>query len=281
MSNFDVRAVLALPPMPERQRLVLIALATVSPEADGWRQIGGKLLAGIANLHPDTVKKARPELVKAGLLDYEPGDGRGHYSRYRLNVPGTEDREGGANSSPPLEWEGGVNSSPPLRSGKGGVNSSPSSSRKGGSATPERGGRPPEKGGDGQLADLRERDHCPKDSALGPSVLGAHSSPRDPHRSPRATIRGNQLLTEHLAACRNRPPRDVIQRTGEKIESLVADEGGFTDDQIRAGLARMRGKNLGPSLLPDLVYEAINTPSPAGNGHRQVSYADEEYASGF
>jgi hypothetical protein len=142
VSNYDVRAVLALPPMPERQRLVLIALATVTPEADGWRHIGGKLLAGIANLHPDTVKKARPELIKAGLLDYEAGDGRGHYSRYRLNVPGTGDREGGSVSHT-------------LWSGKGRSIAHPlCGPRKAGSiAHPlraERGGRQPRKGGVGR-----------------------------------------------------------------------------------------------------------------------------------
>jgi hypothetical protein len=285
VSNYDVRAVLALQPMPERQLRVLIALATVTPETDGWRSIGAKLLAEIASLHQDTVKKAQPELVKAGLLDYEPGNGKGHYSRYRLNLPSAEDSKGGVDSSPPLPEKGRVSSSPPLSVEKGRVDSSPPSAVKGGSAPLERGGRPSDKGGDGQLADLHERDHCPKDSVLGRSVLGERSFQRDAPRSPRATIRGNKLLAEHLTSCRHRPPRDVIQRTGEKIEALVADEAGFTDDQIRAGLERMRAKNLGPWLLPDLVYEAINAPRAAGNGQRSVGrhvrYADEEYASGF
>jgi hypothetical protein len=77
----------------------------------------------------------------------------------------------------------------------------------------------------------------------------------------------------------------VIQRTSEKIEALLTDEASFTDDQIRAGLERMRAKNLGPWLLPDLVHEAINGSGVGGNGRRPVgrpvSYTDKEYASGF
>jgi hypothetical protein len=284
VSNYDVQAVLALPHMPERQLRVLIALATVTPEADGWRKIGGKLLAEKANLHPDTVKTARHELVEAGLLDYEPGNGRRHFSRYRLTVTGTEDFKGGADSSPPSAEKGGVNSSPPSAE-KGGADSSPPSGVKGGSDTRERGGRTAEKGGGGQLADLRRRDHCSKDFDLKTSDLEERAFAPGPQTSPRTTTRGTELLAEHVAACRPKPPRDVIQLTGKKIDALIADETAITDGQIRAGLERMRAKNLGPRLLPELVYEAMNASGPDRNGHRpvgrRVNFADEDYASGF
>lgn len=105
--------------------------------------------------------------------------------------------------------------------------------------------------------------------------------------APPPTILGNQLLNEHLAACQRRPPRDVIQRTGDKIDALL-DEG-IDSEEIRAGLELMRSRpRTGPGLLPDLVHEARAEPSPqqtakryaAGSGSQlppRDSYDPEDY----
>lgn len=79
------------------------------------------------------------------------------------------------------------------------------------------------------------------------------------------TLLGNQLLDEHLAACRQAPPREVKQRTGAKIDALL-DEG-IDPDEIRAGLRLMRSRpRTGPGLLPDLVFEA-KTVAAGGPTH--------------
>ncbi|BFV57952.1 hypothetical protein KCMC57_up30560 [Kitasatospora sp. CMC57] len=45
------------------------------------------------------------------------------------------------------------------------------------------------------------------------------------------------------------------------ISSLLAEN--FTEDEIRAGLARYQARPLSPSLLPDMVHEAINAQPAA------------------
>jgi hypothetical protein len=92
---------------------------------------------------------------------------------------------------------------------------------------------------------------------------------------PRSTILGNGLLEEHIQACTRRPPRDVLRRTGDRIDALL-DEG-LEPDEIRAGLTRMRFRNLGPSLLAELVHEAAveagqqGSSNTASRGNRPAS----------
>jgi len=112
-----------------------------------------------------------------------------------------------------------------------------------------------------------------------------HARAREAQR-PSAAERGNRLLQEHIDAHQHRPPRELIRQTASAIKILIADEAAYTDDHIRAGLAKWRDKpHLSYRMLPALVNEAINAPTQAGNGHRpagrQVSFRDEEYASGF
>jgi hypothetical protein len=68
------------------------------------------------------------------------------------------------------------------------------------------------------------------------------------------TVEASQLLDQHLAAYKIKPPRDVIQRTGEKIDSLIAE--GYATDVIREALVKLRAKpNLGPGVLPAFINE--------------------------
>lgn len=115
----------------------------------------------------------------------------------------------------------------------------------------------PNRSGKGSRGDSGGNGHT---DAAAPAT-GARPRLRAVNDAPSPTILGNQLLDEHLAACPRRPPRDVIQRTGDKIDALL-DEG-IDPDEIRAGLELMRSRpRTGPGLLPDLVHEARTEPRP-------------------
>jgi hypothetical protein len=86
MTNFGALAILALPGIPERQLRLLLALETVTRDADSWREIETGVLARKARVSVNTAAKARSELAKAGLIEYRPGTGPGHFGRYRLLV---------------------------------------------------------------------------------------------------------------------------------------------------------------------------------------------------
>lgn len=106
----------------------------------------------------------------------------------------------------------------------------------------------------------------------------SNSSPsekRDARWRPNTTVEGARLLQEHVAACRQRPPKDLLVQTSQKIDTLLAEEH-ITADMVRAGLALLRTKpHLGPGLLPNLVYEAMNAnasplPSTGTDGRAQI-----------
>jgi hypothetical protein len=86
----DRRAVFVYQPKPRPQELIfLIALTTVPCRSDGWRRVRDLRLAGWVTQHIDVAELARvrARLAAAGLIDYQPGPGRGSGS-YRINVPG-------------------------------------------------------------------------------------------------------------------------------------------------------------------------------------------------
>lgn len=92
MTNYGALAILALGRMPERQLRFLIALETITPAADGSRQIGATLLASKAGLSPSTAQRTRAELIKAGRIQYTRGNGRGNLSTYRLKFSTDPDK---------------------------------------------------------------------------------------------------------------------------------------------------------------------------------------------
>ena len=84
-SNYLLRGILAaLPPgvSPERHWRFMIALGTVTPEPDGWRNIGMGLLGEYACLSQPTLRKARDEMTEARHVAYE-ATGRGRHARCR------------------------------------------------------------------------------------------------------------------------------------------------------------------------------------------------------
>ena len=95
-SNRDIRAINALwqaRKITDRQRDLLIGLETFTCGEGGWRKAGADLLAEAAGRSPDTMARARDELMAAGLLDYRRGNGQGNVSVYRITVPGVTDHD--------------------------------------------------------------------------------------------------------------------------------------------------------------------------------------------
>jgi hypothetical protein len=88
MTNYGALAILRALPQnaPARQLRILIAVETFKSDSNGWRRAGQVLLAETANMSISTLKRGRPELIDAKLLEYEHGLGRGALSRYRLNI---------------------------------------------------------------------------------------------------------------------------------------------------------------------------------------------------
>ena len=84
VSNYLIRGVLAAMPRgstPERRWRMLFALLTVTPDAQGWRPIGMKLLGELARLSQPHLRQARDELVRDGWLEFNC-DGKGHGARH-------------------------------------------------------------------------------------------------------------------------------------------------------------------------------------------------------
>lgn len=81
----------------------------------------------------------------------------------------------------------------------------------------------------------------------------------DPYPPPGEDPTG-PLLVEHARAYATPPPPSALTPVRAAIARLVAEH--VPPDRIRAGLTRMRERQLGPTLLPQLVAEA--TPTHGG-----------------
>jgi hypothetical protein len=89
MGNYQFRGILVALPRnaPARHLRLLTALATITADSDGWRHAGVSLLADYAQLSQPTARRARDELLTAGLIKYEKtGQGRGTVCRWQLLV---------------------------------------------------------------------------------------------------------------------------------------------------------------------------------------------------
>lgn len=85
MSNYRVRQVLALGPMPERQLRLLVALATFMSDESREVKVGFKdvLIECTGQTH-NTVRDARNELQEGGRLSYVPGRGVGNLTLWTV-----------------------------------------------------------------------------------------------------------------------------------------------------------------------------------------------------
>ena len=159
MTNYRVRQVLALGVMPDRQLRLLIALATWLPDDTRTVRVGFDTLIRDTGNVRNTVRKARRELEGAGQLSSIAGDGRGLLTLWTvLCLP-----EKGVNASAPLPVKG-VNIADPLLDVKGVNIADPlldplPGGVKGVNPVAERGSSDPEKGGQGQRADLQKPVH--------------------------------------------------------------------------------------------------------------------------
>lgn len=96
-------------------------------------------------------------------------------------------------------------------------------------------------------------------SAPGSRILDPGSLVPTGRTAPAAGISANQLLGEYIAACGERPPRDVIGHLG-RITKKLLDEG-ISPEHVRAGLARFAANPKHPSVLTSMVNEAMNAPA--------------------
>ncbi|WP_139275607.1 hypothetical protein [Mangrovactinospora gilvigrisea] len=126
-------------------------------------------------------------------------------------------------------------------------------------------------------------------SVPGPRIVdqGPHApSERDPRgrvrggAHPRGGVRARSapLLREHLDQLRAAPPDRIRAQLQRAVDQLVAEQ--IPEEFIRAGLQRMRTKQLGARLLPDLVAEAMNPipaapPGPPSGRHRAWSNPED------
>ena len=118
MSNYRVRQVLALGPLPDRQLRLLIALATWLGDENRTCKVGFATLTQDMGTSADTAKRARRDARDAGRITYIPGRGRGNLTSWTVDcLPGK-----------------GVQRGDPFSDGV-----------KGGQPTPEKGGNPPDK----------------------------------------------------------------------------------------------------------------------------------------
>lgn len=83
-----------------------------------------------------------------------------------------------------------------------------------------------------------------------------------------------RLLAEHVQAYTEPPPLSAQSKVKAQIMRLVAER--VSEDRIRAGLSRMRERQLAASLLPQLVAEA----TPIGAAHKP-STTDQRVAAGL
>lgn len=79
-ANHRIRAILRLRhqgTISKRQADLLLALETFISPAGTWGEAGTELIETETGIDPKTIARARGEMVDAGWLDYERGNGRG------------------------------------------------------------------------------------------------------------------------------------------------------------------------------------------------------------
>jgi hypothetical protein len=97
-------------------------------------------------------------------------------------------------------------------------------------------------------------------SAPGSRILDPGSSfPTGRDAPDAADVSAKGLIGAYVAACRERPPGDVIGHLGRITKKLLAE--GIAPEHIRTGLRRYAELQGHPSRLPSLVNDAMNPPS--------------------
>ncbi|MEV7085903.1 hypothetical protein AB0O07_08415 [Streptomyces sp. NPDC093085] len=93
-------------------------------------------------------------------------------------------------------------------------------------------------------------------SAPGSRILDPGSSIPTGRTAPAVTVSVNQLVGEYIAACEERPPKDVIGHLGRIAKTLLGE--GIAPEHVRAGLQNFAANPKHPSVLTSMVNEAMN-----------------------
>lgn len=102
MSNYRVRQVLALGPLPDRQLRLLVALATWMNDENKTIKVSFGIIAQDMGRSIDTAKRARRDAVAAGQITYTSTRGRGHVTSWTVDcLPGK-----GVQRSAPFSGDG-------------------------------------------------------------------------------------------------------------------------------------------------------------------------------
>lgn len=228
MTNFGTRAILAALPeaTPTRRLRFLLALETFTRSPDGWRAAGTELLAERAGLSQRTARRARNDLVAAGVIDYRRGEGRGHASAYRIKVAGVADHELNADSDVAT---GKADSDVATFDDPGKVATEP---RKGGQPDPVKVATDPDKGGHRNAATSANAS-----GELEPYELGTYELPAARHKASERPGPGGAVSNSSVEGDEGAPPGPATDGRAalspDQLPAALAAEGQTmtTDDQ--------------------------------------------------
>jgi hypothetical protein len=235
VSNYRVRQVLALGPMPDRQLCLLVALATWMDDHSRVVRVGFDALIAVSGRTHNTIRKARRELEDGGKVITVTGGGRGHLTLWTvLCLP-----EKGTNVLGPL-----------LETGKG---TNPG---------PERVPTEGQKGYQPELADLGKPEPGLNRSAKPSSSL-SRALTSLAEAVPALSEREMDVISDHL---KDNPD---IPHPGAYLRTVIAngDAAEWAAQALRGG--RSPGRHAARESIGDRARragEALKTKIAAENG---------------
>ena len=116
-------------------------------------------------------------------------------------------------------------------------------------------------------------------SASGSRILDPGSPSPSGRTAPIAETSAQELISEYVASCSERPPGDLIGHLG-RITKKLLDEG-ISPKHVRHGLQRFAANPKHPSVLTSMVNEAMNSGSagPARRGTPSAATSHRGWAN--
>lgn len=261
VSNYRVRQVLGLGRMPERQRTLLVALATWMNDDTRVVTVAYSELVKNTGQAPNTVKAARRELEAAGKLASDPG---GKFKGNRtvwavLCLPETAGM--GVNIADPHTAESkGVNIADPLATAGKGVN-----------GTDVRGSNGARIGGQPQLADQREPDRGfnPQAKTSGSISLSAPASVAvdDDDERENDDFGEEQLDPDHVLLAEAVPGADELDVEWAITTLQIRKHHSEIRTTVRAYLRKVIANGDAQALVDDAAAERRRAKTiPAADG---------------
>jgi len=222
MSNFGALAILAMLPedAPARHWRLLIALETFPDGDEGWRSVSTRTLRDAANVSRTTFRRGSHELAAAGLIEYEPGVGKGNFTRWRILF-----------SLVPDSTRKGVTQVDPFPGRAAAAQKGPGRPRKRVQADPVKG----------------SRNKTGKTGATGTSASRNAASGADARRS--AALEPSALETSALDTSHLLSPAGV-EGSGDRAEREMAATMHQQDDSRPASPDRDSGGDDGKGICP-------------------------------